>query len=499
MNPLYCVAEIRATEQSASLQLPAGTLMERAGQAAAAAVLVLLPAAPTPCKVLLLAGPGNNGGDALETAARLADAGILVSVWLAPAAGAPSPERLRALERAERGAARFVELDAIAAADWSLVVDGLFGIGLQRPLAGEIRRAVDMLNRLDCPVLALDVPSGLNADTGAVVDPDGLAVRASQTLTFIGDKPGLHTGDGRDYAGAVQVAALGIEARHFAPAQAHLNGEAHFARHLRARRQNTHKGSYGNLTVIGGAHGMTGAPILAARAALYGGAGRVYIGFADEAPAYDSGQPELMCRLAGDLDFNLAALVAGPGLGASARARELLQRAIDSDSALLLDADALNLAGAEPELQAALALRGKITILTPHPLEAARLLGVTVAEVQADRLAAARQLSAQMQLTVVLKGSGTVIAAPDGMVVLNPTGNAALATAGTGDVLSGLCGSLLAQGWPEWEAALAAVWLHGLAADTLVRDGIGPIGLTAGELLPAIRVAINRMAHRPVD
>ncbi|HEV7814112.1 MAG TPA: NAD(P)H-hydrate dehydratase [Janthinobacterium sp.] len=497
MNPLYSVAEIRATEQSAAPQLPPGALMQRAGQAGANAALDLLPFSPSSAKVLVLAGPGNNGGDALETAAHLAHAGIQVSVWLLADAGAPSAERRQALERARGSDAVFVDsaASAIPSAYWSLVIDGLFGIGLKRPLAGVAREAVELVNQLDCRILALDVPSGLDADTGAVVGPDGVAVRATHTVTFIGDKPGLHTCDGRDYAGTVQVSSLDIDAGHFSPAQAHLNDVRYFARHLGARRQNSHKGSYGSVTVIGGAHGMTGAPILAARTALHCGAGRVYIAFPEQAPAYDSGQPELMCRLAADLDFNLAALVAGPGLGTTQKARELLLRAIDSDSPLLLDADALNLAAADPELQAALAQRGKITLLTPHPLEAARLLGTSIGEVQADRLAAARQLAAQLRVTVVLKGSGTVIAAADGNVVINTTGNPALATAGTGDVLSGVCGSLLAQGWPEWEAALAGVWLHGMAADVLVSDGTGPIGLAASELIPAIRVAINRMVE----
>jgi len=498
MNPLYCVAQIRATEQSAARQLPPGTLMQRAGQAGADAARVLLSGTGVDSRVLLLAGPGNNGGDALETAAHLAHAGMRVSVWLAPGATAPSEERRHALERARASAAGFIEPEAaaIGAGHWDLVIDGLFGIGLQRPLSGAAREAVDAVNRLECPVLALDVPSGLDADSGAVVGPDGVAVRASHTITFIGDKPGLHTCDGQDHAGAVQVATLAIEAAHFPAARIHLNEVRHFSRHLRARRQNTHKGSYGNVAVVGGAHGMTGAPILAARTALFCGAGRVYIAFPDEAPAYDSGQPELMCRLAGDIDFNSAALVVGPGLGTSQRAQDLLGRAIDSDSALLIDADALNLLAAQPELRSALARRGKISVLTPHPLEAARLLGLTIGEVQADRLGAARRLAAELGATVVLKGSGTVIAAADGQAVINTTGNPALATAGTGDVLSGLCGSLLAQGWPEWEAALAAVWLHGTAADALVAEGGGPIGLTAGELPPAIRAALNRMLPR---
>lgn len=505
--PLYAVADIRAIEQAAAQTLPQGTLMQRAGQAAASAALKLLHAQEDAdgrghMRVLVLAGPGDNGGDALEAAAHLAASGIEVLAWLAPEAQATSPEREAALSRARNSAARCMDAAtsmaaaAVGAAPWNLVIDGLFGIGASRPLDGECRDMAQLVNKLDCPVLALDVPSGLHADTGAI---DGVAIRASHTLTFIGDKPGLHTANGRDFAGEVEVAGLAIDPALLPEARAQLGGLHLFARQLQPRRQNTHKGSYGSVAVIGGAQGMAGAPILAARTALHAGAGRVYIAFPDAPPAFDSGQPELMCRRAQDLDFSglhFAALVAGPGLGGDVDTVELLQRAFESDSPLLLDADALNLMAAEPELQSALAVRSGAgaTILTPHPLEAARLLDLTVAEVQADRLGAARQLAAQLGAIVVLKGSGTVIAAPDGGVVVNTTGGPALATAGTGDVLSGLCGSLLAQGWPEWEAALGAVWLHGAAADALVAAGSGPIGLTAGELIPAIRKLINALS-----
>jgi len=500
MNPLYSVAEIRAIEQAAETTLPPGALMQRAGQAGANAALDLLPFSTAHAKVLVLAGPGDNGGDALETAAHLAHAGAQVTVVHYAPQQASSLERAAALQRAQGSDARFRSAaDAdIASTEWNLVIDGLFGIGLKRPLAGEFRALVLAINALDCQVLALDVPSGLDADTGAVVGraDHGVAVRATHTVTFIGDKPGLHTCDGRDYAGLVDVARLEIDAAHFGPSRLHLNNVKFFSRHVRARRQNTHKGSYGNVAVIGGARGMSGAPLLAARAALNSGAGRVYALFAEDPLACDPVQPELMCRPADGFDLSLATVVIGPGLGTSSHAAELLARAIGCGSALLADADALNLLAGDAALQSALAKRPAAVVLTPHPLEAARLLGVGIAAVQADRVGAARTLAARLHACVVLKGSGTVIAAPDGNAVINTTGNPALATAGSGDVLSGLCGSLLAQGWPQWEAALAAVWLHGMAADVLVTEGAGPIGLTAGELIPAIRVALNRMVQQ---
>jgi ADP-dependent NAD(P)H-hydrate dehydratase / NAD(P)H-hydrate epimerase len=504
MTALYSVDQIRAIEQAALASLPTGTLMRRAGQAAAALAQGLMAATPKNPRVLLLAGPGNNGGDALETAACLAEAGLEPHVLRYAGAQPPSPDCVLALAHAQASRVILAEpsqLPALRLFDWALVIDGLFGIGLTRSLSGEVAAAVDYVNQLRCPVLALDVPSGLNADTGHVIGADSgsagsvssnAAIRATHTLTYIGDKPGLHTGAGRDHAGAVTVARLDIAPALFPATLTRLNRPALFADWLRPRVQNSHKGSYGDLIVIGGAHGMSGAPVLSARAALHCGAGRVLVGFLEPASPYDALHPELMCRRAQDLDFLDAALAIGPGLGSSRLAHDVLARALSSTMPLAIDADALNLLAAEPGLRHKLQHRRGAALLTPHPLEAARLLGVTAGAVQSDRLAAARTLAQQFNATVVLKGSGSIIATPDGSATINPTGNPALATAGTGDVLTGLCGALLAQGWPAAQAALAAVWLHGAAADRLVADGIGPVGLTASELIPAIRAAFNR-------
>ncbi|WP_348698190.1 NAD(P)H-hydrate dehydratase [Duganella fentianensis] len=506
MNPLYSVAEIRSIEQAAAAALPAGVLMQRAGQAAAKKALDLLPATARGTHVLALAGPGNNGGDALEAAAHLAQAGAHVSIVHFPPAGASSAERQTALQRASASAAQLLPYseELVNSQSWALVIDGLFGIGLQRPLDGGVRQLVAQINTLSCPILALDVPSGLDADTGQIIgpikddagDPTEIALRASHTLTFIADKPGLHTAEGPDFAGLVQVARLEIDGALLPAANLHLNDASYFSRQLSSRRHNSHKGSYGNVAVLGGASGMQGAPILAARMALHAGAGRVYALFAGLPLPYDAGQPELMCRSAEDYDFSSASVVAGPGLGASAQASALLARAIVADTPLLLDADALNLLASDSALQQALGARRQPAILTPHPLEAARLAASSVSEIQADRVRSARQLAESYQAIVVLKGSGSIIAAPNGDAVINPTGNAALATAGTGDVLAGLCGSLLAQGWPAWQAALAAVWLHGMAADVLVAESGNAIGLTASELIPAIRTELNRLVAR---
>jgi hydroxyethylthiazole kinase-like uncharacterized protein yjeF len=198
-----------------------------------------------------------------------------------------------------------------------------------------------------------------------------------------------------------------------------------------------------------------------------------------------------MFRPADDLDFHRRTLVIGPGMGVSANAMRLLAKALDRDRPLVIDADAINLIGASPDLLKRLAQRTAPAVLTPHPLEAARLLGITAAAIQADRLEAAREIALRTQAAVILTGSGSVIAGADGNMLINPTGNAGLATAGSGDVLAGICGALLAQGWPAWEAAAGAAWIHGAAADLLVAHGVGPIGMTAGELPAAARAVLN--------
>lgn len=490
MSGLFSLAQLRAIEQSAAATLPPGTLMERAGRAAAEYAYGLLAGIAAP-RVLVLAGPGNNGGDALEVAARLSHSTATVQVFLThPGKQYASPEAQRALERARSSNAVFVEdLDHL---EWDLAIDGMFGIGLQRPVEGRALDCIGRLNHANKMVLALDCPSGLDADSGAVT---GAVVRASHTLTFIADKPGLHTGSGKEYSGHVEVDHLRVD-HHFFPApRAKLNDPALFDPYLARRPVDSHKGSFGDVAIIGGAEGMLGAPMLAARAALYGGAGRVIAAMLARGQHVDPLQPEIMFRDAATFEIDSTACACGPGLGKTPEATRLLVRALDSAAQLVLDADALNLVALSDSLRERLRARGK-AILTPHPLEAARLSGRSTAEIQADRVGSAAALAAQFRCVVVLKGAGTVIAMPDGELVVNGTGNPGLATAGTGDVLAGLAGSLLAQGWPYREAALGSVYMHGQAADDLVEQGIGPVGLTAGELAPAIRAVRNALSVR---
>jgi hydroxyethylthiazole kinase-like uncharacterized protein yjeF len=497
MSALYSIAEIRQIEHAAQAELPSYTLMRRAGEACARRALSLV-AGDDDIQVLILAGPGNNGGDALEAAHYLSQFELHVAVALHADESRQPEDARKALQRARESEVEFLDVadpSHLTQKRWTLVIDGLFGIGQTRPIGGKLRACVDYVNSLRCPVLAIDIASGLSADTGAIIGGAGcVAVRATHTLSFIGDKPGMHTCDGQDFSGEVVVDNLDIDDKHLPAPHAQLNELTLFASALKPRAGNTHKGSYGDVIVVGGAHGMGGAPVLAARMAAHAGSGRVFIAFVDDAPAYDSVHPELMMRQADRVEFGAASVVVGPGLGTSRHAHDVLSRALDAHGRIVIDADALNMIAAEPGLQHKLQSRPHQTsIITPHPLEAARLLDVTTAEIQNDRPAAARLLARHFKSIAILKGAGTVIAFPDGDIVINTTGNPALSTAGTGDVLSGLCGALLAQGWPATLAALAAVWMHGKAADQLVDLGVGPVGLTASEVIPAVRTLLNQI------
>jgi ADP-dependent NAD(P)H-hydrate dehydratase / NAD(P)H-hydrate epimerase len=490
--PLLRTTELRAFETSHVHDQP--SLMERAGRAAAVIAMRLLGASRAP--VLIFAGPGNNGGDAFVLARVLHENKIPVQVVFLGDESHLPPDARQALAQWRATGAEFST--TVPAGDYGLVVDGLFGIGLTRPIAGVHAAAIGRINQFAGPVLALDIPSGLNADTGRVVGNDlepGCAVRATHTISFIAGKPGLFTLDGPDHCGQVSIDAFGLANLIIAPGG--LLAIDDFSEHLQPRQRNTHKGRFGSLAVIGGAHGMSGAALLAARAALHLGAGRVFVGLLETLPV-DPVQPELMLRSVNDALAQATTAVIGPGLGISDAALDILRR-ITSASALrpfgnfslLLDADALNLLALHPVLARQIAHRAAPTVLTPHPTEAARLLSVPVAAIQSDRVTAALEIAHRFNASTALKGCGTVIAHPDGRWRINPTGNAGLASGGTGDVLAGMVGALLAQGWPAASALSCGVYLHGAAADALVQAAQGPIGLTAGEIIPAARRLFN--------
>ncbi|MDB5799471.1 MAG: yjeF-related family protein [Rhodocyclales bacterium] len=473
--------EVRGVElQHADLQ---PGLMERAGQAAAERAQALL-AGRQGC-VLVLAGPGNNGGDGFVVARLLRQAGHDV-VMVCAADDGQMPGDARAARLAWQAAGGQTVTDFVGG-QWALAVDALFGIGLTRPLEGRYADWITRLNTLSCPVLSLDVPSGIDADTGRIM---GVAVRASHTSSFIALKPGLLTLNGPDHCGELALHTLHLPSP-AVPGQ--LLTRAHFASGLQTRMANSHKGTYGQAGVIGGAVGMVGAALLAGRASLFVGAGRVYVGLLDrQAPTVDMTQPELMLRAPGDLHLLCNALALGPGMGQSEIASQQLRRSLGFTGPLVLDADALNLLATTPPMQTLLTQRGGATLLTPHPAEAARLMQCSLADIQADRVTMCCTLARRYRAYVLLKGAGSVVAFPDGRWFINASGNAGLASAGSGDVLTGLLSGLLAQGWEAGAALLGAVHLHGAAADWLVGQDVGPVGMTAGELAPAARRLLNR-------
>ncbi|MET0332889.1 MAG: NAD(P)H-hydrate dehydratase [Rhizobacter sp.] len=438
--------------------------MRRAGAAIASLARALHPHAR---RAWIACGTGNNGGDGLDAAIRLLAAGLDVEVTLVGDANRLPRDAADALLRARAAGVRIASGSGPNAPP-DVGIDALLGLGRTRAPDGRLAESIAHLNALPCPVLAIDVPSGLNADTGQA--HGDICVTADHTLTLLTLKPGLFTGAGRDRAGEVWFDDLGMKS---SPAQDHdawLTGAA--ALHTQ-RDHAHHKGSFGDVAVVGGAHGMVGAALLAARAAHAAGAGRVCVDVLDDQPyTFDSARPELMLRhgwwrsVAIDAAAKITAVA---GCGGGTDIAEALPRLLSTAGRLVLDADALNALANDIALVTLLAARRqrqRETVLTPHPLEAARLLRTTTANVQSDRVASARELAQRLGGVVVLKGSGSIVASPEGAVWINGTGSAALASAGTGDVLAGwIAGAWSASGASALAATRHATWLHGLAAE----------------------------------
>ncbi len=506
---LHHTQATRALEKSAAAGLPPGTLMARAGLSVAQLARALCPHAAS---IWVACGPGNNGGDGLVAATHLhqwaqQNGGRLnVVVTLSADRQQLPADAAAALQQAKLAGVVFSDTPP---EHFDLLIDALLGIGPRRPSEGALARDLQALQHCPRPVLCVDVPSDLDADTGAVTHGDSSSVTRHglgprHTLSLLTLKPGLFTAFGRDLAGEVWLDDLACPAE--PQATAWLAGEHAPTGEKSAHAHAGHKGRYGDVLVVGGQDiaidgaGMTGAAILAARASLHAGAGRVFValleaGVAASALRWDPVCPELMFRqidalLASNL-MQSACVVCGCGGGSSVAA--VLPRVLSSAARLVLDADALNAIANDPGLQTLLqhrSSRNKATVLTPHPLEAARLLGVSTAEVMRDRLSAAQQLAERFGAVCVLKGSGTVIAAPGCLPLINPTGNAALATAGTGDVLAGM----IAAAWaaPDFTPSTAhdrvasAVHHHGALADRWAQQratGEDRPNLTASQLL----------------
>ncbi|MDR6934747.1 NAD(P)H-hydrate dehydratase [Luteibacter sp. 3190] len=477
---LFTSEQSRAIDQRAigELGIPGFELMTRA---AAAAFAMLRRRWPDARRLRVVCGAGNNGGDGYLVARDALASGM--DVDLVALDRPRGDDALRARQAFEALGGRVHDV-----ADWTaltpadVVVDGIYGTGLNRAPEGVAKTAIEAIDTLGAPVLALDVPSGLSADTG---DCPGVVVRAMATATFIVRKRGLHTHRAA-VAGDVELHTLDLPASIQGEADAHLLAEAH----LPPRPQDSHKGSNGHVLAIGGDHGTGGAVRMAAEAALRTGAGLVSVATRDEnVLAMNAARPELMAHgvngpqaLQPMLD-KASVLALGPGLGQAAWGHALWTTALDAGLPTVLDADGLNLLQAEPRpLPASI-------VLTPHPGEAGRLLGIATAAVQADRFAAARELAKRYRAVVVLKGNGSLIARPSGELAVCPWGNPGMASGGMGDTLTGIVAGLLVQGCDAYEAACLGVGLHARAADVAARDG--QRGLLAGDLLEPLRRLVN--------
>ena len=468
------VAQIRELEEKSFRQIASAQVMQRAGEAVAAAC--------GSCKsALAVAGPGNNGGDALVAAAALAARGAKVLAWMPLGEPRRQTDAQGALAGFRSGSGR-VEQGGSLPADFSscqIIIDGLFGIGLSRPLAGDAGRIVGQINAHPAAVVAADAPSGLDCDSGSAA----AAVRADRTVTFYASKPGLHMRCGPDLAGQVIVDGLGFDDL-AAGAGGELIEGAGACAALR-RSSDSHKGNFGAVAVVGGCAGMLGALLLACRAALAHGAGRVYALPVGPALSCDPQAPEIIWPLVssgicapGDLPAAATVLLAGCGLGTDGRHDDLLALAGREDLAAVYDADALNLfAQVADRKKLAGLLAGQKAILTPHPAEAGRLLGCPTEKVQKDRVGSACELAASLGCVIVLKGSGTVIADAQGRWAVVAAGNPSLATAGSGDVLAGIIAALRAQGLAAWDAAGSGAWLHAAAADAAAVEQGGHHGV----------------------
>ncbi len=484
---LYTAEGARALDRHAidALGIPGYTLMERAGNAVLEAARAAWPAHNS---WLILCGAGNNAGDGYVVARLAHEFGVKTRV-----VALSDPERLTGEAATAYTAWREAGGEVLS---WpcaipdhvNLVIDALLGIGIDRPVSGAYAEAIAAVNAEDCPRVAVDIPSGLNADTGEAM---GCAVRADMTVTFIGKKRGLYTADGPEHAGTILFDRLEVPtATHHAVGGAgRLLNREYLREGLPRRPRNSHKGSFGHVWLVGGNRGMSGAVRLAGEGALRAGAGLVSVATHPEhAALVNLTRPELMVRGVDGRDTLMAdweratVLAVGPGLGTDDWARSLLDACLDDPRPLVLDADGLNLLAESPR-------RREDWILTPHPAEAARLLASDTPTVQADRVGAAMALAERFGAVVILKGCGSVVAAPEGSWDLCALGNPGMSTGGSGDVLTGVVAAMRAQGFDAREAARLATLAHAAAGDAAALQG--ERGLLAGDIAARLQGVVN--------
>lgn len=487
---LYTAAQARELDRLAmeAHGISGATLMQRAG---GAAFQLLRARWPRARRIAVVCGPGNNGGDGYVIARLAREAGLAAIVLSLGGAEKIKGDAAAARKRCKSAGVSIKDFRADLLAGVDVIVDALLGTGLEREVSDEWRAAIEAINQSRVPVLAVDVPSGLNADTGRVM---GAAVRAQATMTFIGLKAGLYTGAGCEHGGEIFFDDLGVPAAIYAAVGPSARRLTENSLHgiLPPRPRDMHKGDAGHVLVIGGDRGMPGAARMAGEAAYRAGAGLVILAtHPDHAAQISAARPELITygvTSAEELRPLLAradVIAAGPGLGQGEWGSALFGAALDATVPTVVDADALSILAADP-------LMHSDWILTPHPGEAARLLGMTTQEIQADRFAAVRELVASYGGVCILKGAGTLVASLyNGVVAVCDRGNPGMASGGMGDVLTGTIASLRAQGLSSLDAAHLGVWLHAAAGDDAA--AAGEIGMLASDLLPFIRARLNRL------
>ncbi len=484
---LYDAAATRALDRYAIEQcgIPGLTLMRTAG---AAAYNELRRRWPEARRLSVVCGTGNNGGDGFVVAELAHRDGLEVELIVVGDEARISGDAATCLGAARAAGVEPAPASSVAR-EADVIVDALLGTGLDREVGGVFAATIARINARRCPCLSIDVPSGLNASSGCAM---GAAVTADVTVTFIAAKQGLMTGDGPRCRGEVVVVDLEVPPAAYTAVEATAVALDYAAARcaLRPRARTAHKGHFGHVLVVGGAPGYAGAARLAAEAAARAGAGLVSLATHPEhAAGVAAMRPEIMAHAVADAValralLKRASVVAiGPGLGRDAWARELLATVYDCGQVQVLDADALNLLAEDPA-------RNDRRIITPHPGEAARLLGVTTASINADRYAAARALHERYGGVAILKGAGTIVVAGEGVPVVIDAGNPGMASGGMGDVLTGVVAALCAQHVPLAEAAALAACVHAHAADCAAAEG-GERGLLAGDLAPYIRRALN--------
>ena len=493
---LYLAEQVRALDQTAieRFHTPGIQLMERAGLAAFRHIRRHWPRAR---KIQVFCGAGNNGGDGFVVARLAVEANLDVQVYLLAEVTRLKGDAKSAYEKLLKAGCQCVSFKAGVNDEQDIIVDGLLGTGLSGEVGGQYREAIQWINRArqsknQIKVIALDIPSGLHADTGCI---QGVAVKADLTVTFIGVKQGLLTCDGPDQCGELCFDDLDVDPQVYneVSSSCRMLSDDIIPALLKPRRKNSHKTSFGHVLVIGGNDGMIGAVRMAAEAALRAGAGMVSVATRPEyVSAVVSHRPEIMCygilshhQLAPLLNKKTCVAV-GPGLGQDAWATEIFSRVLESELPMVIDADALNLLAKDK-------IKKDNWVLTPHPGEASRLLAKSTGEIQANRFAAAMSLHQQYGGAVVLKGTGSLVIDEAGNQFLCPYGNTGMASAGMGDVLTGIAVAMIAQGLSVSEAAKVAVVVHAMAGDLAARKD-GQRGMVASDLFPYIRRLVNSPA-----